>query len=45
MRVRVMTRRWYGDRLAPGDEPATIDTLQGYLTDIGLTAPFWQLRP
>lgn len=40
-----MTQRWYGDRLDPDYEPASIETLQSYLTDIGLTDAFWQLRP
>lgn len=40
-----MTQRWYGDRLEPGYEPASIETLQGHLTDIGLVAPFWRLQP
>lgn len=39
-----LTQRWYGDRIDPDYEPSPVEALQAILTDVGLTAPFWQLR-
>ncbi len=39
-----LTRGWYGDRLDADYRPATVDHLQGLLTDAGLTSEFWRLR-
>jgi hypothetical protein len=36
---------WYSDRLDPDYRPSSLDRLQGLLTKVGLTGPFWQLSP
>lgn len=38
-----LSQGWYGDRLDPDYRPASLDRLQGRLTDVGLTGAFWQL--
>lgn len=40
-----LTLGWYGDRLDPDYRPPGLDHLQGLLTGVGLTGPFWQLSP
>jgi hypothetical protein len=40
-----LSQTWYGDRLAEPFQPKTVDELQGLLTNVGLTDPFWQIRP
>lgn len=34
---------WYGDRMSASYTPKPVDELQGMLTTVGLTEPFWQL--
>ena len=40
-----LARGWYGDKLSPDWRRATPDEAQALLTRIGLTDPFWRLRP
>lgn len=40
-----LARGWYGDKLSPDWRRPTADDAQALLTRIGLTDPFWQLRP
>ena len=40
-----LARAWYGDRLAPDWRRKTPDEAQSVLDEVGLTGPFWQLRP
>ena len=40
-----MARAWYGEKLSPDWRRATPDEAQAMLTRIGLTDPFWRLRP
>jgi hypothetical protein len=39
-----LSHGWYGDRLSEPFVPKTIETLQGLLTDVGLTTDFFQLQ-
>lgn len=39
-----LSQHWYGDRLDGAFTPKTIDTLQQFLTNVGLTTNFWQLQ-
>ena len=41
--VWLLSVPWYGDRLDPDYRPPAAETVQGWLTDAGLTDPFWQL--
>lgn len=36
---------WYGDRLDASYAPRSLAATQQLLTDVGLTAAFWQLAP
>jgi hypothetical protein len=36
---------WYGDRLAPDWQRKTPEQAQALFDEVGLTGPFWQLRP
>jgi len=40
-----LARGWYGDKLSPDWRRATPDEAQALLIRIGLTDPFWRLRP
>jgi hypothetical protein len=42
-RLYALARRWYGDRLAAGWAPRTLEQSQAILTALGLTGPFWRL--
>ena len=39
-----LSQLWYGDRLDASFVPKPIDAVQQLLTDVGLTADFWQLQ-
>lgn len=38
-----LAHAWWSDRVAPTWRPHTREQNQAILTDLGLTAPFWQL--
>jgi hypothetical protein len=40
-----LSQRWYGDRLDPTFAGRLVRDAQRMLTDVGLTAEFWQLEP
>jgi hypothetical protein len=40
-----LATRWYGDRLDPAWRPRTAEQSQAILESVGLTGPFWRLRP
>jgi hypothetical protein len=40
-----LARRRYGDRLDPQWRPRSTEASQAILESVGLTSPFWQLRP
>jgi hypothetical protein len=40
-----LSQRWYGDRLDPTFAGRSVADAQRMLTDVGLTAEFWQLQP
>jgi hypothetical protein len=42
-RLRVLARRWYGDRLDPDWRPRTRDQSQAILASVGLAGDFWRL--
>lgn len=40
-----LARAWYSDRLSPDWRRKTTEEGQAVLEGLGLTGPFWQLRP
>ena len=40
-----LARAWYGAKLRPDWRRATLDEAEALLARIGLTGPFWSLRP
>ncbi len=40
-----LARAWYGDKLSPDWRRKTLDEAEATLAAIGLTDPFWNLRP
>ncbi len=42
--LRVLARRWYGDRLDPSWQPRTPAESQRILEQCGLGGPFWRLQ-
>jgi hypothetical protein len=43
--IWALARAWYGNVLSPDFRRRTPDEAQAFFTEIGLTGPFWQLRP
>jgi hypothetical protein len=43
--IWALARAWYADALSPDFRRRTPDEAQAFFTEIGLTGPFWQLRP
>lgn len=42
---RRMAHVWYRDRLDPDWRRKTIDEAEALFAELGLTGPFWRLRP
>ncbi len=40
-----LARAWYGTKLQPDWRRATLEEAEALFARIGLTAPFWSLRP
>ncbi len=40
-----LARRWYGDRLDPARRRRTLEDVEALFAELGLTGPFWRLRP
>lgn len=40
-----LARAWYAEKVSPDWKRATPDEAQALFTSIGLTGPFWSLRP
>lgn len=40
-----LAREWYRERLSPQWGRKTPDEAQAFFDQLGLTGPFWQLRP
>ena len=41
----LLAQGWYGTKLAPDWRRATLNEAEALLAQIGLTNPFWSLRP
>jgi hypothetical protein len=44
-RLAELALAWWGDRLAPGWRPHTLEQNQAILDGLGLTGDFWRLSP
>ena len=40
-----LARAWYGDKVSPDWRRKTLEEAEAMLAGIGLTNPFWRLRP
>ena len=40
-----LARAWYGDRLDPGWRRKTAEEAAALFAELGLTSPFWSLKP
>ena len=40
-----LARAWYADKVSPDWRRKTLEEAEAMLADIGLTDPFWSLRP
>jgi hypothetical protein len=43
--IWALAQRWYADVLSPDFRRPTPQEAQAFFDSIGLTGPFWQLRP
>lgn len=40
-----LARGWYGGKLSPAWRRHTLEETEALLVEVGLTGPFWNLRP
>ena len=43
--IWALARAWYGNVISPDFRRRSPDEAQAFFAEIGLTGPFWQLRP